>query len=88
MSDLIAMASPDEAVARRAPARLADAVEKALVDIADVSVIACDDDARIFRIPRAVGRLDAPRPGGGMAGGLIGRDLVAYLWCGPGVEVT
>ena len=76
MSDLIAIAFPDEAAARRAPARLADAVENGLVDVADVvsSPATTTAGCVLFWAAR---RPDSPRPGGATARGLSGRDLAA-----------
>jgi len=47
MSDLIAIAGPGEAAARRVPARVADAVE-GVGRCRGCGVIACDDDGRML----------------------------------------
>jgi uncharacterized membrane protein len=78
MSDLIAIAYPDEAAARRACTNLAAGVERKLLDVEDVLVITHDEDGRIYPI------LDAWQVGftGGVnviAGGLIGTLLVGPL---------
>jgi uncharacterized membrane protein len=78
MSDLIAIAYPDEAAARRACTNLAAGVERRLLDVEDVLVITHDEDGRIHPI------LDAWEVGftGGVsviAGGLIGTLLVGPL---------
>jgi hypothetical protein len=76
MSDLIAIACSDEAEARHAPARLADAVENGLVDGADIVSSPATTTAGCFLF-WAPGRPDSPRPGGASARGLSGRDLVS-----------
>jgi uncharacterized membrane protein len=78
MSDLIAIAYPDEAAARRACTNLTAGIEKRLLDVDDVLVITHDEDGRIYPI------LDAWEVGfaGGVsviAGGLIGALLVGPL---------
>ncbi|MGO9976833.1 MAG: DUF1269 domain-containing protein [Solirubrobacteraceae bacterium] len=76
MNDLIAIADPDEGAPRRAPTRLADAVEKGLVDVADAASSPATTTAGSFLF-WAARRSDSPRPGGATAGGVIARDLVA-----------
>jgi hypothetical protein len=76
MSDLIAIACADEAAGRRAPERLGGAVEKRLVDVADVVSSPATTTAGSF-LSWAAGRSNSPGPGGAPAGGLMRRDLVA-----------
>jgi uncharacterized membrane protein len=78
MSDLIAIAYPDEAAARRARVRLAEAVEKGVLDVADVVVIAYDEDGKLFPILGTWG-VGFAAAGGAMAGGLIGLVLLGPL---------
>ena len=87
MSDLIAIACPTKPAARRAPARLADAVEKGLVGVADVVSSRATTTTGSFLLWvagrsgfaaagwRHGGRIDRPRFG-------------PYLRCAPRVEVT
>lgn len=86
MSDLVAIACPDEAAARRAPARLADAVEKGSVVVADVVSSPAKTTAGSFLF-WAAGRSDSPRPGGGHGGRIDRPRFGRYLQCVPGIEV-
>jgi uncharacterized membrane protein len=78
MSHLIAIAYPDEAAARRARSNLADGVEKGLLEVDDVVVIAYDQDGRI--VPLLSGwTVGLAAAGGAVAGGLIGLILLGPL---------
>jgi hypothetical protein len=87
MRGVIAIVCPDEAVAGRAPARLAEAVEKGLVDVADVVSSPATTTAGFFLFWGGweVGLAAAGwRHGGRVERARFGR----YLRCAPGVEVT
>jgi uncharacterized membrane protein len=74
MSELIAIAYPDETSARRARINLTADVEKGLIEVEDVVVITHEEDGRIA--PVLSGRAAA---GGTVAGGLIGLILLGPL---------
>lgn len=78
MSDLVAIAYPDEATATHARNNLKEAVEKGLLQVEDVLVIASDDDGRIYPI-LGTWEMGFASVEGGMGGGLIGLILVGPL---------
>jgi uncharacterized membrane protein len=78
MSELIAIAYPDEATARRAHANLAAAVEKGQVEVEDVVVIGYDDAGGFVPIMRGWEVIPAAF-GGAVGGGLIGLALLGMV---------
>ena len=78
MSDLISIAYPDGATARRARNNLASDVHKGLIGVEDMLVIAYEEDGPIA--PVLGGWEDGfAAAGGAVAGGLIGLILVGPL---------
>ena len=78
MSDLIAIAYPDEAAATRARENLRQAVEERLLEVEDVAVITSHSDGRIYPV---FGRWEVGVASveGAMGGGLIGLILLGPL---------
>lgn len=78
MRDLIAIAYPDKAAAKRARENLAEGVKKGLLEVEDVVVIAYGDDGSVYPVLGGweVG-FDAVY--GAAAGGLIGLILLGPL---------
>lgn len=79
MSDLIAIAYPDEAAVKRARANLADGVEKGLLDVEDVVVLVRDEDGNVDVRQGSTG-VGAAAAGGAISGGLIGLIFLAPLF--------
>jgi uncharacterized membrane protein len=78
MSDLISIAYPDEATARRARTNLAADVDKGLVEVEDMVVITYEEDGPIAPVLDGWEGGYAPA-GGALAGGLIGLILLGPL---------
>jgi len=78
MADLIAIAYPDEAAARRARENLAKGVEDGLLEVEDVVVIAYDDDGKL-RPVLGGWEVGFESVYGAAAGGLIGLILLGPL---------
>ena len=74
MSELIAIAYPDEPSAQRARINLTADVEKGLIEVEDVVVITHEEDGRIAPVPSGLAAA-----GGAVAGGLIGLILLGPL---------
>jgi uncharacterized membrane protein len=79
MSDLIAIAYPDEAAVERARARLADGIKDGLIDVEDVVVMvrSADGTVDVREGSRGVGAAAAE---GAVWGGLIGLIFLAPLF--------
>ena len=78
MSDLIAIAYPDEAAARRARTNLTAGIEKGLIQVEDAVVITYEQDGRIAPV-LAGWEVGFAAAGGAVAGGLIGLILLGPL---------
>jgi uncharacterized membrane protein len=78
MSDLIAIAYPDEAAVTRAVANVAEGVGKGLVEVEDLVVIVRDVDGTVDVRQGSTG-VGAATVGGAMWGGLIGLVFLAPL---------
>jgi uncharacterized membrane protein len=78
MSDLIAIAYPDEAAVTRAAANVAEGVDKGLVEVEDLVVIVRDDDGTVDVRQGSTG-VGAATVGGAMWGGMIGLVFLAPL---------
>jgi uncharacterized membrane protein len=78
MSDLIAIAYPDEAAVTRAAANVAEGVDKGIVEVEDLVVIVRDGDGTVDVRQGSTG-VGAATVGGAMWGGLIGLVFLAPL---------
>jgi uncharacterized membrane protein len=78
MSDLIAIAYPDQATAERVRGRLGEAVKAKLIELDDVVVVTRDDDGKV-KLHQAVSTAGAGAAGGAVWGGLIGLIFLAPL---------
>ena len=76
MSDLISIAYPDEAAARRARTSLASDVDKRLIEVEDMVVITNGEDGRIAPV---LSGWEAGSARGAVPGGLIGLILLGPL---------
>ena len=77
MSDLIAIAYPDEAAARRARTNLSTSVEKGLIEVEDMVVITYEEDGPIAPV------LGDWEVGFAPAGGAIAGSLIGLILLGP-----
>jgi uncharacterized membrane protein len=78
MSDLVAIAYPDEAAVTRATANLAEAIREGLIEVEDVVVIVRDEDGTVDVRQGSTG-VGVAAVGGAMWGGLIGLIFLAPL---------
>jgi uncharacterized membrane protein len=78
MSDLVAIAYPDEAAVIRARANLEEAIEAGLIEVEDVVVIVRDEDGTVD-VRQGTTGVGAAAVGGAMWGGLIGLIFLAPL---------
>jgi uncharacterized membrane protein len=76
MSDLVAIAYPDQATAERVRANLADAVKQKIIDIDDAVVVTHDENGKV-KLHQAVSTAGAGAAGGALWGGLIGLIFLA-----------
>jgi uncharacterized membrane protein len=79
MSDLVAIAYPDEAAVTRATANLAEAIDEGLIQVEDVVVIVRDEEGTVDVRQGSTG-VGAAALGGAMWGGLIGLVFLAPLF--------
>jgi uncharacterized membrane protein len=79
MSDLIAIAYPDQAAVERARERLREAVTDGSIQVEDVVVMIRDKDGTVEVRQGSTG-VTAAAIGGGMIGGLIGLVFLAPLF--------
>jgi uncharacterized membrane protein len=79
MSDLVAIAYPDEAAVTRASANLAEAIREGLIEVEDMVVIVRDEDGTVDVRQGSTG-VGAAAVGGAMWGGLIGLVFLAPLF--------
>ena len=79
MSDLIAIAYPDQAAVERARERLREGVKDGLIDVEDVVVLIRDEDGTLEVRQGSTGVTGAT-VSGGIAGGLIGLLFLAPLF--------
>jgi uncharacterized membrane protein len=78
MSDLIAIAYPDQATAERVRGRLAEAVKAKIIELDDVVVVTRSDDGKV-KLHQATSTAGAGAAGGAVWGGLIGLIFLAPL---------
>jgi uncharacterized membrane protein len=78
MSDLIAIAYPDQATAERVRGRLGEAVKAKIIELDDVVVVTRSDDGKV-KLHQAVSPAGAGAAGGAVWGGLIGLIFLAPL---------
>jgi uncharacterized membrane protein len=78
VSDLVAIAYPDEAAATRGRSNLSDAIEKGAIEIEDVLLLVRGDDGK-FEIRQGSSGVGAAAAGGAMWGGVIGLVLLVPL---------
>jgi uncharacterized membrane protein len=78
MSDLIAIAYPDEATAERVRDRLADAIKSKVIELDDLVMVTRGEDGKV-KLHQAVSTAGAGAAGGAMWGGLIGLIFLAPL---------
>ena len=78
MSDLIAIAYPDQAAVSRATANVAEAVHDGLLEVEDLVVIVRDEDGTVDVQQGGTG-VGTAAVGGAMWGGLIGLIFLAPL---------
>ena len=79
MSDLIAIAYPDQATAERVRGRLAEAIKAKLIEIDDAVVVTRDDDGKV-KLHQAASPAGAGAAGGAVWGGLIGLIFLMPLF--------
>jgi uncharacterized membrane protein len=79
MSDLIAIAYPDQAAVERARERLREAVTDGSIQVEDVVVMIRDEDGTVD-VRQGSSGVAAAVVGGGMIGGLIGLIFLAPLF--------
>jgi uncharacterized membrane protein len=78
MSDLIAIAYPDQATAERVRGRLGEAVKAKIIELDDVVVVTRSDDGKV-KLHQAASPAAAGAAGGAVWGGLIGLIFLAPL---------
>jgi uncharacterized membrane protein len=78
MSELVAIAYPDEAAVTRAKGNLAEAIHAGLIDVEDAVVIVRDEDGTVDVRQGSTG-VGPAAVGGAMWGGLIGLVFLAPL---------
>jgi uncharacterized membrane protein len=78
MSDLVAIAYPDEAAVTRATANLAEAIHAGMIEVEDMVVIVRDEDGTVDVRQGSTG-VGRAAVGGAMWGGLIGLIFLAPL---------
>jgi uncharacterized membrane protein len=78
MSDLIAIAYPDQATAERVRGRLGEAVKAKIIELDDVVVVTRSDDGKV-KLHQAASPVGVGAAGGAVWGGLIGLIFLAPL---------
>jgi uncharacterized membrane protein len=78
MSDLIAIAYPDQATAERVRGRLTEAIKGKLIEVDDVVVVTRSDDGKV-KLHQATSTAGVGAAGGALWGGLIGLLFLAPL---------
>ena len=78
MSDLIAIAYPDQATAERVRQNIGEAVKAKVMEIDDAVVVTREQDGKI-KLHQAVSTTGAGAAGGALWGGLIGLIFLAPL---------
>jgi uncharacterized membrane protein len=78
MSDLVAIAYPDQATAERARGRLADAIKARIIELDDAVIVTRDEDGKV-KLHQMVNPAGAGAAGGALWGGLIGLLFLAPL---------
>jgi uncharacterized membrane protein len=78
MSDLVAIAYPDQETAERARARLADAIKSRIIELDDAVIVTRDPDGKV-KLHQTVSPAGAGAAGGALWGGLIGLLFLAPL---------
>lgn len=78
MSDLIAIAYPDQATAERVRGRLTEAIKAKLIEVDDAVVVTRADDGKV-KLHQATSTAGVGAAGGALWGGLIGLLFLAPL---------
>jgi uncharacterized membrane protein len=78
MSDLIAIAYPDQATAERVRGRLTEAIKAKLIEVDDAVVVTRSDDGKV-KLHQATSTAGVGAAGGALWGGLIGLLFLAPL---------
>jgi uncharacterized membrane protein len=78
MSDLIAIAYPDQATAERVRGRLAEAIKANVIELDDAVVVTRDQDGKV-KLHQSASPVGAGAAGGALWGGLIGLLFFAPL---------
>ena len=78
MSDLIAIAYPDQATAERVRGRLTEAIKAKLIEVDDAVVVTRADDGKV-KLHQATSPAAVGAAGGALWGGLIGLLFLAPL---------
>jgi uncharacterized membrane protein len=78
MSDLIAIAYPDQATAERVRGRLGEAVKAKIIELDDAVVVTRDEAGKV-KLHQATSPVGAGAAGGALWGGLIGLIFLAPL---------
>ncbi len=78
MSDLVAIAYPDQATAERVRGRLGEAVQQRILELDDAVIVTRDQDGKV-KLHQTVNPAGAGAAGGALWGGLIGLLFLAPL---------
>src|SRR3954465_9299054 len=78
MSDLVAIAYPDQATAERVRGRLGEAIKAKLIEVDDAVVVTREADGKV-KLHQGVSMSGAGAAGGALWGGLIGLLFLAPL---------
>ncbi len=78
MSDLVAIAYPDQATAERARNRLAEAIKSRIIELDDAVIVTREQDGKV-KLHQTVSPVGSGAAGGALWGGLIGLLFLAPL---------
>ena len=78
VSDLVAIAYPDQATAERVRTRLGDAIKARIIEVDDAVIVTREADGKV-KLHQSVSPVGAGAAGGALWGGLIGLLFLAPL---------
>jgi uncharacterized membrane protein len=78
VSDLVAIAYPDQATAERVRGRLGEAIKSRIIELDDAVIVTRDQDGKV-KLHQSVSPVGAGATGGALWGGLIGLLFLAPL---------